>query len=372
MDKEPVGFRFHPTDEEIINHYLKLKMNGDDPLVDHVISEVDLTRVEPWELPDRSLLWSDDQVWYFYCRLDYNKYMNRKRANRTTNCGFWKVTGKIRDVKAKRSGEVIGTKRTLVFHIKEGRDCKPTRTDWVIHEYQSKTTLPDQRAFVLCKLKDKASQNESSLHEEGGPSCFLGSDFDDLIAQPGNLEGICLDDLLASPNSGFGSVPQVYTNEEEWADSIVVEPGDYYDERILGMNPSGSRIYKHEHQAGYQNLVGEEEVSSRRIQLQGETSVAVCEKARDATRDDAAVELTPKRSPVVAPKQDREMARVITAKPTIKLQSNRSRGDDRKSAYIRFETPKSGHEQSPPSVYIVNVVVGLLLFIIILWEMLTF
>ena len=46
----PPGFRFHPTDEELITFYLASKVfNGS---FTHVqIAEVDLNRCEPWDLP---------------------------------------------------------------------------------------------------------------------------------------------------------------------------------------------------------------------------------------------------------------------------------------------------------------------------------
>lgn len=46
----PPGFRFHPTDEELITFYLASKVfNGSFTHVKFV--EVDLNRCEPWELP---------------------------------------------------------------------------------------------------------------------------------------------------------------------------------------------------------------------------------------------------------------------------------------------------------------------------------
>lgn len=49
----PPGFRFHPTDEELVTFYLASKVfNGGFCGVD--IAEVDLNRCEPWELPGRN------------------------------------------------------------------------------------------------------------------------------------------------------------------------------------------------------------------------------------------------------------------------------------------------------------------------------
>ena len=57
----PVGFGFHPTDEQLVVRYLipklrdehsrlKMKMPGTDFQVD-IIREVDVCQWEPWELP---------------------------------------------------------------------------------------------------------------------------------------------------------------------------------------------------------------------------------------------------------------------------------------------------------------------------------
>lgn len=44
------GFRFHPTDEELVIYYLKRKICGKCFRFD-VITSVDIYKTEPWELP---------------------------------------------------------------------------------------------------------------------------------------------------------------------------------------------------------------------------------------------------------------------------------------------------------------------------------
>ncbi|KAE8680864.1 Detected protein of unknown function [Hibiscus syriacus] len=51
--KMPIGFRFHPTDEELVVHYLKRKALCI-PLPASVIPEFDVLQTDPWSLPGDS------------------------------------------------------------------------------------------------------------------------------------------------------------------------------------------------------------------------------------------------------------------------------------------------------------------------------
>ena len=51
----PTGFRFHPTDEELVGYYLRKKVASQKIDLD-VIRDVDLYRIEPWDLQGPQLI----------------------------------------------------------------------------------------------------------------------------------------------------------------------------------------------------------------------------------------------------------------------------------------------------------------------------
>ncbi|XP_021679914.1 NAC domain-containing protein 54 isoform X2 [Hevea brasiliensis] len=150
----PPGFRFHPTDEELVNYYLKRKINGQEIELD-IIPEVDLYKCEPWELAEKSFLPSRDPEWYFFGPRD-RKYPNGFRTNRATRAGYWKSTGKDRRVTFQ--SRAIGMKKTLVYY--RGRAPQGIRTDWVMHEYrlddkECEDTSGIQDSYALCRVFKK-------------------------------------------------------------------------------------------------------------------------------------------------------------------------------------------------------------------------
>uniref|UniRef100_M8AQ75 Putative NAC domain-containing protein 9 n=1 Tax=Aegilops tauschii TaxID=37682 RepID=M8AQ75_AEGTA len=88
------GFRFHPTDEELVSFYLKKKIQQK-PISIELIRQLDIYKFDPWDLP--KLASTGETDWYFYCPRD-RKYRNSARPNRVTAAGFWKATGTDRPI----------------------------------------------------------------------------------------------------------------------------------------------------------------------------------------------------------------------------------------------------------------------------------
>ncbi|CAN6453806.1 unnamed protein product [Victoria cruziana] len=156
----PPGFRFHPTDEELVAYYLDRKIHGLSIDLD-IIPQVDLYKCEPWELPDKSFLPGRDLEWFFFSHRD-RKYPNGSRTNRATKGGYWKATGKDRKVASQSLPHTcptsIGMKKTLVYY--RGRAPHGIRTDWVMHEYrlvehECHITSTLQESYALCRVFKK-------------------------------------------------------------------------------------------------------------------------------------------------------------------------------------------------------------------------
>ncbi|KAF6160030.1 hypothetical protein GIB67_033114 [Kingdonia uniflora] len=125
------GFRFHPTDEELVGFYLKRKIQQR-PLSIELIKQLDIYKYDPWDLP-KELASTGEKEWYFYCPRD-RKYRNSARPNRVTGAGFWKATGTDRPIYASEGSKCIGLKKSLVFY--RGRAAKGIKTDWMMHEFR--------------------------------------------------------------------------------------------------------------------------------------------------------------------------------------------------------------------------------------------
>ncbi|XP_052187170.1 protein FEZ-like [Diospyros lotus] len=171
------GFRFHPTDEELVGFYLKRKVQQR-PLSIELIKQLDIYKYDPWDLP--KLATTGEKEWYFYCPRD-RKYRNSARPNRVTGAGFWKATGTDRPIYSSDGSKCIGLKKSLVFY--KGRAAKGIKTDWMMHEFRLPSladsfpqkrlidkAIPPNDAWAICRIFKKTSSN--TAQRAISHSCF--------------------------------------------------------------------------------------------------------------------------------------------------------------------------------------------------------
>ena len=91
-----------------------------------------------------------EKEWYFFCVRD-RKYPTGLRTNRATKAGYWKATGKDKEIFKEKA--LVGMKKTLVFY--EGRAPKGVKTNWVIHEYRLDGIYANDNLPVTAKVIHK-------------------------------------------------------------------------------------------------------------------------------------------------------------------------------------------------------------------------
>uniref|UniRef100_A0A0D9X882 NAC domain-containing protein n=1 Tax=Leersia perrieri TaxID=77586 RepID=A0A0D9X882_9ORYZ len=171
------GFRFHPTDEELVSFYLKRKIQQK-PISIELIRQLDIYKFDPWDLP--KLASTGEKEWYFYCPRD-RKYRNSVRPNRVTAAGFWKATGTDRPIYSTEGTKCIGLKKSLVFY--KGRAARGIKTDWMMHEFRLPTltdpslpkkliekNIPLNDSWTICRIfKKTSSMAQRALCQAWGP-----------------------------------------------------------------------------------------------------------------------------------------------------------------------------------------------------------
>nr|WLO57479.1 NAC transcription factor 20 [Rheum palmatum] len=218
----PPGFRFHPTDDELVLHYLCRRCAAQ-PIAVPIIAEIDLYKFDPWQLPGMALY--GEKEWYFFSPRD-RKYPNGSRPNRAAGTGYWKATGADKPIGKPKT---LGIKKALVFY--SGKAPKGVKTNWIMHEYRlanvdrsagkgSNLRLDD---WVLCRIYNKKGRLEKEFTVD--QKALKRSDFQDqkpviTTAEPAGLVQAKLEkDLLHYDISD--SVPRCHTTDSSGSDHVL-------------------------------------------------------------------------------------------------------------------------------------------------------
>ncbi|KAK8518984.1 hypothetical protein V6N13_017765 [Hibiscus sabdariffa] len=119
----PPGFRFYPSDEELVVHFLQRKA-ALLPCHPDVIPDLELYPYDPWELDGKAL--GEGNRWYFY---------SRRTPDRSTGNGYWKPMGIDEPVVNSNSSKKVGMKKYFVFYIGESGPAG-VKTNWIMQEYR--------------------------------------------------------------------------------------------------------------------------------------------------------------------------------------------------------------------------------------------
>ncbi|KAJ4844468.1 hypothetical protein Tsubulata_006055 [Turnera subulata] len=284
-ERWPPGFRFHPTDEELVLYYLKRKMCRKRLKLD-IIRETDVYKWDPEDLPGfvvlapywdclgtvvstvvflirycpcQSVLKTGDRQWFFFSPRD-RKYPNGARSNRATGHGYWKATGKDRNVTC--NSRNVGVKKTLVFY--RGRAPTGLRTDWVMHEYsldedELKRCPNVQDYYVLYKVYKKSGPGPKNGEQYGAP--FREEDWaDDVVA------------VVKIPV--MAEIPVKQHNEVAPVDNARVSappqpPIDELDELLkqIADQPAPEQLHNGYHTDELHQVAGDEEAQSTLLDL---------------------------------------------------------------------------------------------------------
>ncbi|KAE9452215.1 hypothetical protein C3L33_15917, partial [Rhododendron williamsianum] len=195
MSTVPPGYRFRPTNKELLD-YLKKKSTNQtlpcDVFIEREIYGADdkapwqiFTDEDPWEIcrtkDEKTNLWKTEGTIYVFTSLIRG---SGKKRPRTAGCGSWHGETALEQVldMVKDGISLIGYKRILCFKISNETgaiDRSVTKGHWIMHEY----SLPDGGDCVLCRIKRDDSK-DTKISPRKGKNVDQAATTDDDLTVP--------------------------------------------------------------------------------------------------------------------------------------------------------------------------------------------
>ncbi|KAK9071238.1 hypothetical protein SSX86_009806 [Deinandra increscens subsp. villosa] len=179
----PAGVKFDPTDQELIEHLeakVEAKKLQSHPLIDEFIptihGEDGICYTHPEKLPGVTM---DGLSRHFFHRPS-KAYTTgtRKRRKIQNECDLqggetrWHKTGKTRPVMV--NGKQRGCKKILVLYTNFGKNRKPEKTNWVMHQYHLGQHEEEREGeLVVSKIFYQTQPRQCNLSERASSQNVL-------------------------------------------------------------------------------------------------------------------------------------------------------------------------------------------------------
>ncbi|XP_048420055.1 NAC domain-containing protein 30-like [Pyrus x bretschneideri] len=178
-DTFPVGYKFHPRDDELVGYYLYNKFRGTPFRDENVIPEIDLygsmEARDIWNNNGGQNLEKDEDL-YFFTKLKPAKGTG-SRVARTIGSGTWKGETAGAKVKDPKTRETIG-----FFKRYQYKNTKYPQESgcWIMHEFSlhpkqamriksSPSSRPKDAEYVVCRVRENFDRKrKADDHEETG------------------------------------------------------------------------------------------------------------------------------------------------------------------------------------------------------------
>ncbi|XP_042479802.1 NAC domain-containing protein 83-like [Macadamia integrifolia] len=158
----PAGFRFSPSNKQLLLHYLTNRLSGRN-LSSNEVKDFDVYTKEPWLLPGAN---KKECVYFFVPWRKTSK--DSCKAERSAGKGFWRASTGDKDVRDNQK-KLIGYLKQLTYHInyndnnnnnqqQESNNIKSKKMDWIMHEYK----LTKSPEMTLCRIKYKTPSSTKS------------------------------------------------------------------------------------------------------------------------------------------------------------------------------------------------------------------
>ncbi|WCJ35869.1 NAC-domain protein 101 [Euphorbia peplus] len=141
----PVGYKFVPTEEELLTHYLMNKALFK-PLPAQVIPDIDASIF--FQQPPKNLVRysKGEREWYFFTQLGRGGDEKEMKIQKFEDgIGFWKAIGQEEAI-YNADGNIFGFKFHFIYY--SGTLQNPKKTHWKLDKFR----LPIHQEWILLRL----------------------------------------------------------------------------------------------------------------------------------------------------------------------------------------------------------------------------